>query len=33
MAIIYSFIHAIDFLKVDVLSIVKNYKCISGSDF
>lgn len=33
MSVIYTFIHAMDFLKVDMLSIVKNHKCISGSDF
>lgn len=33
MAVIYTFIHAMDFLKVAMLCIVKNHKCISGSDF
>lgn len=33
MAVIYTFIHVMDFLKVGMLSIVKNYKCLSGSDF
>lgn len=33
MAVIYTFSHAMDFLKADMLSTVKNHKCISGPDF
>lgn len=33
MAVFYTIIHAMDFLKVDMFSIVKNHKCLLGSDF